>query len=456
MKTLLLLLLGSSVCLGQSICSTAIKAAWEPRNIATKAGLVASYDPGNASTVVLNGSGVSALSNRVMAGTADLLQGTAANQPIISRADNCGNLLKQSEAFDTTWTRYNVNAFGGTDTGAVGAGSFANTARSTDPLGGNTADYIQVDATATISHSVRQVRGGLPTGSYWNCVFAKADTGTNVCLSGNNGPTSQSVVFNLASGAITKTNGAEITSASIQAFPNGWYLCSILQTLGANDSYAVCLASDNTTTFFSGDNHMGIFIWGASLISSSWTPVTGTDAAHGYIATTTLPIFPGLSGRKVMYFDGSAYRMQTAAFTLNQPTELYKLANPWTWTLNDVMCDGVNNETLRLTQSASTPKVRMDAGTLATEFTPPPLGTWRVTSAVFDGANSRMSTNSGAFTVSDAGLGNAGGFTLGSAATAGTTYWNGLVGRALLCNKTNSAAEADYLRWGLLKQASLK
>lgn len=432
---------------GGSYCTMS---TWEPRNIATKAGIVASYDPGNTGANVSNpagwavGSGVSALSNRVTLGSADLLQGTAANQPLLSRADNSGNICLQSSQFSTTWIRARINAFGATDTGATGVGSFANTARTTDPLGGNTADFIQEDGTAASTHTMSQVISSY-SGDYKVSLYAKLGGAPSVrTWIAIQGAGSRSAYFDLQNGVVGTVTAS--TTASIASAGNGWYLCSITFT-GASPSPILFLASADGVAVYNGDNTSGLFLWGASLRPSTWDT--------NYIATTTVPIHAGLGGRQVMYFDGAAYTLKTAAFTLNQPTEVYTLVNALTWTLNDALFDGDALNSGKLYQADTTPKIRATAGTATAEFTPPPLGTWRVHNVVFDGASSRMSTNSGAFTVADAGAGNMGGFTLGAAGTAGTTYWNGEVARTILCNKTNETAEASYIRWGLLKQASL-
>lgn len=465
MRLLVILVLSTVPLLAQVSYMPTLMGTWEPRNLVTKAGIVASYDPGNIGANVSNpagwaaGNSVSALSNRVTLGTADLLQGTAANQPLLSRADNKGNILLQSEAFNTTWTLSGNNAFGATDTGAAGAGSFANTARTIDPLGGNTADYVQESSGGTL-HILVSGALNLPLTEYIFSVFLKGDGQTNVMLHSYGAGKGKG--FNLSNGTALNVSGeAAPTSYGIVTDVgwNGFYLCWIQYTLPVVAEsvrvYSVTNSAGTYTYSYAGDNTKGFFAWGASLTPSTWTPVTGPTAALGYIPTTTVPIYSGLGGRQVAYFDGSAYRLATAAFTLNQPTSIYGLFNHFSWTLSDAVFDGNGLASGKFYESSATPKLRGNAGTDMTEFVPPPLGTWQVDNVVFDGASSRISTNSGAFVVSDANTSNMGGFTLGSAATAGTTYWNGLCGRVLICNKTNSAAEDGYLRWGLLKQASL-
>lgn len=455
---LLLLTCIGALAQGGSYCTMS---TWEPRNINTKAGLVASYDPGNTNTLVHNGAatagtGISAMSNRV-AQTATLVQGTAASQPIISRKDNAGNFLPQSEDFSTTWALTRINAFGATDTGAAGAGSFANTSRTTDPLGGNAADFVQEDGTASNFHCVYLPGSStrlVPAGPVSFSVCAKAAGRTWMAIFSvppGGGVRAWFDLQNGAVGSVTAVSGATSTFGSITSLGNNWYLCRMGYIgTGGLASTEIYPTTTNSVINYNGDNTSGLYVWGASATAGSWTPVTGTDAAHGYVATVAVPIYPGLQGRSTLYFNNAAYALK-GTFTLNQPTEVYVLNMPWAWTLNDTLFDGNTLGSGQLYQSATNPNIRASAGTATAEFVPPTNTVWRVNNVVFDGANSRMSTNDGPFTVADAGTNNMGGFTLGAAGTATGTYWTGLISRQLICNKTNAAAEANYLRWGLRK-----
>lgn len=420
---------------------------WEPLNIVTKAAIVACYDAGNASTITLNGTGVQQLRSRVVGVTNHLNQATAGNRPIISRRDNKGNLATYSESFEN-WTRVRVNAFGATDTGAAGAGSFANTSRTTDPSGGNAADFIQEDGTATSTHIlISQTVPEFPDGGTFS-VWLKAATNTSVLLYFNG--INKGRGFELSNGTTVAVSGNPNTSSySIASVGDGWFYCSISNSFsGIIDArvYMLTNSAGTYTTSYSGDNTKGIFIYGASIIPSAWST--------NYIATTTTIVVPGINNRTTLYCDGAAHYLKAAAFTLNQPTESYRICMPWTWTLNDAAFDGNSSGSGKLYQSATTPNIRMNAGTDATEFVPPAAGTWRVTSTVFDGANSRMSTNNGAWVTSDAGTNNMGGFTL-SANGANTAFWNGQVAYQILCSKTNGTPEANFLRTCLMRRAGL-
>ena len=83
MKPFIVLLLSVLSCSAQFGFQAAVtRSTWEPRNLKTKAGLICYYNPDNAPSVVMNGSGVAAMSNLVSS-TATMIQGTAAYQPTL-------------------------------------------------------------------------------------------------------------------------------------------------------------------------------------------------------------------------------------------------------------------------------------------------------------------------------------------------------------------------------------
>lgn len=612
MKALLVLLMFTVGALAQggSYCTMS---TWEPRNLVTKAGLVASYDPGNTETETFNpagyaaGSGVSLLLDRAM-------------------KIRTGNLLLQSESFNASWTLTKCNAFGATDTGATGAGSFANTARTLDPLGGNTADFVQEDATASSAHFFAAPSVTTTAVPYTFSVFVKQDTSgllTNIML--YESTTAVGKGFNLALGtavAVSTVSAPATSSIVTDAGWNGYYKCSIGFTAGASAACRVyCLTNSSGTYLFSysGDNTKGVFVWGASLVRHDWTPVTGptlatgyqvttttayappdlaqstaanqpkisrkdnagnicryseditqtswtatdstktgageltftaqngkliqtvptasglsytfsfyartnvpgnanmvilhTDSATGnstgqtitgvlspysvtvlgkagaggnvsfgiqdtnasgfgsilftnmqvrvntwdstYISTLAVPIFAGLGGRAVHYYDGTAYYMKTSTFPLVQPEEIYLLCSQQSWILNDVLFDGDINDYCEVYQTATTPGLKLFAGSNLAQDSGLSVGPWGVIRCIFNGANSSLTVDTSSPTTGDAGTRNSNGYTVARAGSSSTKFGNVLVGRSLICNKTNDLAETSYLSWGLRKQAGL-
>lgn len=205
----------------------------------------------------------------------------------VSAVVNSGNYLKNSEEFNTTWGRVRLNAFGATDTGAAGAGSFANTSRTADPLGNNAADFIQEDTTASASHDIGQTGITLEAGQYvftcyvkpagrdWFALYLFSTQGFYTFFNATTGVSGSSAGF----------AGGTFVSSSITSAGNGWYKCSITGIVSAG-SYAarVYLAEADGDSLFDGDNTSGLFLWGASLRLSTWE--------DRYIPTSTNPIFP--------------------------------------------------------------------------------------------------------------------------------------------------------------------
>lgn len=162
-----------------------------------------------------------------------------------------------------------------------------------------------------------------------------------------------------------------------------------------------------------------------------------------------------LGGRAVLYFDGAAFYMKTASFTLNQPEEVYTLFNPKTWGSSLYLFDGNTASALSMFQTGVSPNFSMNSGaTLAVGSIT--LGQWSAVKNVFKSTSSFSQINASApSALGDAGNNNASGFTLGDNAATTTHFFNGSVARILICNKTNAPAESNYLKWGLMKQAGL-
>lgn len=408
-------------------------------------GLWAWYDPGETATVTLNGTGVSELKD--IYGTNHLYQATAANQPLISRADNKGNLLKQSEAFNTTWVRSAINAFGATDTGAAGAGSFANTARTTDPLGGNTADFLQEDS-ATSAHQVTQ-QPTIGSGTYTYSVFAKEAGRSWIVVEPGGTAFAYFDIHNGATGTVTSA------TATISSIGSGWYLCSVTASITAGaTTFYVQTATGNNGHIYAGDNTSGIYVWGAALHLSSYVPVTGPTEALGYVATTSLPIYAGLNGRSVMNFDGVAHYLKSATNTLNQPTTIVGVFKNRIWTASRTFFDGYATGTGKLYQHTADPKIGLYAGADAGDNSNLTNNTWSVISAIFNNSFSSLQVNTNTAVTGAAGTGNMSGFTLG-ADGANSNFGSIGAGPIFIYNRNLLPDEISYLVGGLKSQCGL-
>jgi hypothetical protein len=186
-------------------------------------------------------------------------QTTSANRPVVSARVN---LLTKTEQFDdAVWSKFNLNAFG--------SGSVANTTATLDPLGGNTADFIQ-ENTATGSHGVGSASVSmLASVPYTVSVYVKAAGRTKVQVwSGSASPRFQ-VVADLTANTVTPLSPvgtATNISSSISNVGNGWYHVICTGTTGTDGSYGPAVILDNGTgNSYTGDGTSGIYIWGADL-----------------------------------------------------------------------------------------------------------------------------------------------------------------------------------------------
>jgi hypothetical protein len=178
------------------------------------------------------------------------------------------NLLSRSAEFnETAWLKLRSS---------ISANSTAS------PSGDGSADKLVEDA----SNNTHMVYRLFNTGSlvaHTFSVFAKADGRNFVYLDCGDGfPLNSNAYFDLSNGTLG-TIGANAT-ATITAFGNGWYRCSVTATPTSTttNGFYIQTASANGTKSYQGDGASGIFIWGAQLEAGSTTT--------SYIPTTTASV----------------------------------------------------------------------------------------------------------------------------------------------------------------------
>lgn len=386
-----------------------------------------------------------------------LAQGTAASQPVVSRADNKANLLVQSQTLNTTWSLNRLKDWG--------SGSVANTVTVTDPVGGNTAEFIQEDLT-TGNHGIILnpvacaphqnlrfscwIRGG---GRTWVLLLI-SDTGANWV--GAN--------YQLAgAGAVgtLKNTGTGSGASGTVSEADGWYLCTLSgvpSTSGTASLVSIYTGEADDDINVVGDGSSGLYLWGASLQPSATIPVTAPNEAGGYIATTTEPAYPGLAVggtyKPVLVFDGSNDSMSVACAAMVQPTVVIWGGRQVTFTSGDSIFDSpIVNRTMQLYQrtAAGNLSITTDA-TVSTVYYVGgmPVGNWGVVQSVFNGANSSLTVNK-AIVTGNAGAGNGSGISLGGLTAKGNIETFGLI---VMTN--TSAAATNYARLGFLGMANTK
>ena len=186
------------------------------------------------------------------------------------------NLLTYSDNYtNVTWFAFGLNAFG--------SGSVSNTTLTPDPLGGNTADYIQENTTTGVHILTNVVPGAIANNIYTVSVYAKPSERTIISFL-NNGGGGGVANFNLSTGVATLVSGG--ISASMTSVGNWWYRCVMTYVPNATGSLNVhirlCDASGNAS--YTGTGTSGVYIWGSQIVQGS--------LPKNYLATTNRQNFP--------------------------------------------------------------------------------------------------------------------------------------------------------------------
>lgn len=150
---------------------------------------------------------------------------------------------------------------------------------------------------------------------------------------------------------------------------------------------------------------------------------------------------PALQTDGSLLFDGTSDFLQTATFTLAQPTMIYMLFKAVTFTDTDVICDGFTVTSGQLLQDTTTPNISLSAGTTAVTNTGFTLNTYSIATALFSGANSTLARNKGASpAAANAGTTAMAGFTLG-ANGSGSAFANIQVKEVILFAATHQQTQ---------------
>lgn len=189
----------------------------------------------------------------------------------------------------------------------------ANTTETTDPFGVNLADKFIFSATSG-PHGVS--RSGLGSSTVQNTasIFVKKLNFRYflVTLQGSVSAGSARAVFDLDTGTInisgTFGSNATFQSASITAFPNGWYRVSVtgIADTAAGTCMVIFVAGQNNnlgSALFSGDGTQGFYLYGAQLETGGLTSYIPNDSsAADVVRAADVVNLPWFSPTQNTYF----------------------------------------------------------------------------------------------------------------------------------------------------------
>jgi hypothetical protein len=194
------------------------------------------------------------------------------------------NLCLQSEDINTTWLPNNATPTQSTET---------------TPDGDSTNKYIKLvddGSTGTGVVIITQAIAVAGNTKYTASVFLKADGISFAALQANGagvvGDASPIQYFGLSGAGTKGTASAGIDDSTIEAYPNGWYRCSITWTQGVGDTsfgFYIYVASSISSVTVPLDGTSSIFVWGAQVnegaTAGDYVPTTSNVSGYGYVTT---------------------------------------------------------------------------------------------------------------------------------------------------------------------------
>ena len=187
------------------------------------------------------------------------------------------NICLQSEDINTTWSPADATPTQSTEETPDGDTTNKYIKLVDDNTGGGATGFVYVEQTITVSGGTK----------YTASAFLKKD-GLNWARlqAANTGGVDNSPFqyFDLLNG-VTGTGSAGIQAATIEAYPNDWYRCSITWTQGAGDTsfnFIINAADGDNDVNVDLDGTSSIFFWGAQ--------VEAGPIATSYIPTTTASV----------------------------------------------------------------------------------------------------------------------------------------------------------------------
>jgi hypothetical protein len=218
-----------------------------------------------------------------------LIESVASGVPRLDYTDStCPKLLLEPQR--TNLQPYSEDLTNAAAWSMGGATISGNAAASPD--GTTTADKM-VESATNARHELYSSSIAF-SGTSSVSIFAKADGRRYFSAITGGDPNLGGATYDLQTGTVAATSGG--TTASIVAFPNGWYRCTFTTTRTNTSQVYYCLrtsgASPNVETY-TGDGTSGILFWGgqvevAGAYPTSYirTPTTAVTRVADYAAKT--------------------------------------------------------------------------------------------------------------------------------------------------------------------------
>ena len=285
--------------------------------------------------------------------------------------DQRENICLQSEDFSTTWLS--------------GVNTTVSAVTETTPDGDSTSKSVKIgddNSTGTGSVVVRQditVTGGA---TYTASIFLKADglAFARLSIDEYDGVTNGTQYFGL-SGSGSLGTAVNLDDSKIEAYPNGWYRCSVTWTQGAADTefkFRIYVANSISSSTVDLDNTSSIFAWGVQV-------ELGANASS-YIPTTTTSVTR--SADDISKTSASTYVGQTAGTVYVEATIDNIIANDNMISVSDGTDDNIvritfnANADMRMYVKAGTTSIINDVETIV-------AGTYKF-AIVYSGSDTRV------------------------------------------------------------------
>lgn len=249
------------------------------------------FDPNRGVTTV---SGAVSQWNDLSGNNYHATQGTAANRPLLSRADTCENHVIYSEALQTTpWEIPGLNA-------TVATSITAN------PVNGGTGVWRITENSATAEHRVSQFPTGgvtasgisIPSGTAMKLsVYARSQASSrNIAIRIWNNITDNYSIVDLSNGTVLVPGAGKTTT--VETIGSGWYKVTVAWTTTSTNITAFALQNASGSNYsYLGDSAGAIEVFRPHLRRAA--------SSDTYVTTTACALWSGINGNRALVFDGS-------------------------------------------------------------------------------------------------------------------------------------------------------